>query len=259
MTASENTVLPKTPVWKRFLPLGILAAIIITVFATGAHRYLSPKALVENYTVLNGAVEANLIIALLAYMGIYAVATAVSLPGALVLTVAGGLLFGGLIGGLATVTGATLGATVIYLIACSSLGASLRQKAGPLVAKMQKGFQEDAINYMLFLRLVPLFPFWLVNLAPALLGVALLPYVLTTFIGIIPGTLAYSYAGAGIKGIVEAQAAELDACRAAATEACTVSLGLADLVNKDMLIAFAALGLVALIPVLAKKFFKRKK
>ena len=250
---------PKKKGLSRWLPLLGLGGVMALVFATGTHRYLSPVALVENYASLKAFTESNLIVALGIYIAVYALATAASLPGALILTIAGGLFFGGLVGGLATVLGATIGATLIFLIARTSLGASLREKAGPFIAKMQQGFQDDAVSYLLFLRLVPVFPFWLVNLAPALLGVALVPYVLTTFFGIIPGTFAYSFAGAGIDGIVAAQAEALSACQAAGGADCSVSLGLADLVNRDILIAMVALGVVSLIPVVAKKVLRKKK
>ena len=104
-----------------------------------------------------------------------------------------------------TVVAATIGATIIFLIAKSSFGEALAAKAGPWIGKLRKGFQENALSYLLFLRLVPAFPFVVVNLAPALLGVPLRTYVIGTLFGIIPGTTAYSMAGAGLGSVVEAQ------------------------------------------------------
>ncbi len=129
---------------------------------------------------------------MLAFVALYAAVVALSLPGGAVLTMAGGFLFGWLLGGLASIVGATIGASIVFLIARSALGEFLAARAGPWLSRFRQGFQDDAFSYLLFLRLVPIFPFWLVNLAPALLGVGFVTYVATTFLGIIPGTFAYS-------------------------------------------------------------------
>ena len=109
---------------------------------------------------------------------------------------------------------ATVGATIIFLIAKTSLGEPMAARAGPWLGKLRAGFQENALNYLLFLRLVPLFPFWLVNLAPGLLGVRLPTYLLGTFVGIIPGTFAFAFAGVGLDSVIEAQRAAYQACLA---------------------------------------------
>jgi uncharacterized membrane protein YdjX (TVP38/TMEM64 family) len=102
------------------------------------------------------------------------------------------------------VIAATCGATVVFLIARTALGDSLRQKAGPAMRRMEAGFRENALNYLLFLRLIPVFPFWLVNLVPAFLGVPLATYVLATLVGIIPGSLVYASVGNGLGTVFEA-------------------------------------------------------
>ncbi|MEC9368983.1 MAG: VTT domain-containing protein, partial [Pseudomonadota bacterium] len=141
-----------------------------------------------------------------------------------------------------------------------SFGEALAARAGPWLGKLRAGFQENALNYLLFLRLVPLFPFWLVNLAPALLGVPLLTYVIGTLIGIIPGTFAFSYAGVGLDSLIEAQQRVHQECVAqqASNPAlqCHFTLDPSALVTKELLIAFAGLGAVALIPVVLRKFRK---
>ncbi len=153
-------------------------------------------------------------LALLAFIALYAVTVALSLPGGAVLTLAGGLLFGWLVGGIASVIGATAGAVVVFLIAKSALSDVLAAKAGPWLERFREGFQRDAFNYLLFLRLVPIFPFWLVNLAPGLLGVGFTTYLVTTILGIIPGTFAYSLAGNGLDSVIEAQQALHQSCLA---------------------------------------------
>ena len=119
-----------------------------------------------------------------------------------VLTIAGGYLLGTWLGALSAVIGATLGATGIFLAARAGFG-GLAQRAGPFVGKLEAGFRADAFNYLLVLRLVPIFPFWLVNLVPALVGVRLRSYMLATFLGVIPGTFVYASLGSGLGEIVQ--------------------------------------------------------
>ena len=138
-----------------------------------------------------------MLLSLLAFVALYAAAVALSLPGGAVLTMAGGFLFGWLLGGIASILAATIGASIVFLIARSALGEFLAARAGPWLSRFRQGFQDDAFSYLLFLRLVPIFPFWLVNLAPGLLGVGFATYVATTFLGIIPGTFAFALAGSG--------------------------------------------------------------
>jgi len=244
--------------WTRWLPLVVIAGLMVLVFAMGWHQYLSFKTIGLNYEALKAFIAGNLVVALLAYLALYIVVVALSLPGGLIMTLAGGLLFGWQIGAPATVVAATIGATIIFLVAKTSFGESLAAKAGPWIGKLREGFQENALSYLLFLRLVPAFPFVVVNLAPALLGVPLRTYVLGTLIGIIPGTTAYSIAGAGLGSVVEAQNKVYAACVAANGEAnCTYSIDFSALVTKELVFAGAALGVVALIPVAVNWFKKR--
>src|SRR5213078_2488285 len=127
------------------------------------------------------------IAAVAAYVAIYIIVVALSIPGSLFMTIAGGILFGVAVGGIATV-----------IIAKSACGENLVRRAGPLACKLADGFKADAFNYLLFLRLVPAFPFFLVNLVPALVGVRLPTFVAATFIGIIPGALAFTFLGSGL-------------------------------------------------------------
>lgn len=245
---------------KRILPLVILAGVAALVISQGWHKYLTLESIAENRDVLKSYIDANEVTALLAYMGIYIVVIALSLPGGVFLTLTGGFLFGWLIGGLATVVAATIGATIIFLIAKTSFGEPLAARAGPRLDKLRAGFQDSALNYLLFLRLVPLFPFWLINLAPALLGVGLGTYVIGTFFGIIPGTFAFAYAGVGLDSVIEAQQQAYQSClkgqSAGGAGQCEFTLDPGSLVTPELLIAFAALGMVALLPVILKKFRK---
>lgn len=245
----------------RYAPLVLLGLLMATAYALGWHQYLSFKTIGLNYEALKGFVGQHLVVAVLVYMALYIVVVALSLPGGLVMTLSGALLFGWQLGAIATVIGATIGATIVFLVAKTSFGESLAAKAGPWLGKLRQGFQENALSYLLFLRLVPAFPFFVVNLAPALLGVPLRTYVLGTFFGIIPGTTAFSVLGAGLGSAVESQNAIYNACLAQhasnASSSCVYAIDTKALVTNELLAAFVLLGLVALIPVALKKWSKR--
>lgn len=246
--------------WRKWLPLIAIIALMVFVFAMGWHEHLSFKTIGLNYERLMDFIEANFATALSIYVLAYIVVVALSLPGGLIMTLAGGLLFGWVIAAPATIFGATVGATIIFLAARSSLGEALAAKAGPWVCKLKNGFQENALCYLLFLRLVPVFPFVVVNVVPALLGVPLGTYILGTLLGIIPGTYAFCVAGAGLGSVIDAQNRIYRDCLANNPEnasACPYTVDTSALVTKELLLAFALLGIVALIPVIIKKWSKR--
>jgi len=141
------------------LPLAIIAVIGVTVIAMGWHKQLSLAALVHRRAAIDAFVAEHRMAAIAAAAGVYAVAVALSLPGAAVLTICCGMIFGALAGGLTALVGATAGATVIFLIAKSALGGWLVRRAGRRAEGLAAGFCADAFNYLLFLRLVPIFPF----------------------------------------------------------------------------------------------------
>ena len=246
---------------KRLWPLLLLLGLGGLIIAMGWHRYLTLEHLANNRETLRGLIEGNMALALAAFVAIYAVTIALSLPGGAVLTIAGGFLFGWLVGGAASVVAATVGATVVYLVAKTTLRDILVAKAGPRLKRFAEGFREDAFSYLLFLRLVPVFPFWLVNLAPGLLGVPFATYVLTTALGIIPGTFAFSLAGNGLDSVIEAQQAAHQSCLAKAgeggQESCPYGLDPSALLTPELIAGLVALGLVSLIPV-AVKWFRRR-
>jgi uncharacterized membrane protein YdjX (TVP38/TMEM64 family) len=187
---------------RRLAPLGVLLVAGIAFIAAGGHKYLSFATLAENRDWLCSLVKSWGVAAALVYIAIYGLLVALSVPGGAILTIAGGFLFGTWLGALCAVIGATLGATGIFLAARAGLG-GLAQRGGRFVGKLEAGFRADAFNYLLVLRLVPIFPFWLVNLVPALVGVSLATFVLATFLGIIPGTFVYASLGNGLGSVVE--------------------------------------------------------
>lgn len=253
VTANDVHEHGRSALWKRWLPLLVLVVLMVVGFALGWHRYLTLSSLIRHRETLAAMVDGNLVIAVAAFCAVYVSAVALSFPGASLLTMVGGLLFGALAGGTVTAFAATAGAVIIFLIARTSLGHALKDKAGPMVERVAKGLREDAFNYLLFLRLTPIFPFWLVNVAPALVDVPLRTYVLATFIGILPGTYAYAFLGSGLDSLIAAQEKANPGCAAQGT--CAIDP--AALVTREMIVAFVILGIVSLIPVVAKKWRRR--
>jgi uncharacterized membrane protein YdjX (TVP38/TMEM64 family) len=243
---------------RRLVPLAVVILLGIAVYATGWHRTVSLENLVRHHAALAELVDRHLFLALAAYVGLYVAGVALSLPCGTILTVTGGVLFGGLVGGVAAIGSATLGATCLFLIARSAFGQVLTRRAGPRLANLVESFREDAFNYLLFLRLVPVFPFFLVNLAPALVGVRLAPFVTATALGIIPATFAFAFLGAGLIEAVASQAESFQACELVGRTDCQVDFSIAMALKPQLIAALVALGLVALIPVAVKRLQARK-
>jgi uncharacterized membrane protein YdjX (TVP38/TMEM64 family) len=243
----------------RWTPLVVVVAAACLAYGFGLHRYLALDAIAERHGAMRAFVDNSLLLSIVIYVLIYVAVTALSLPGAAILTILGGFLFGWATGGAVAVVAATLGATIIFLVARSSFGDVLAKKAGPVLKKIIDGFTEDAFNYLLFLRLVPLFPFWLVNIAPALVGVRLKTFILATFVGIIPGTFAFATLGSGLESIIAAQTKMYHACVAEKAVAdCMHYYDPGALLTPQIIAALVALGVVALIPVVVKRLRARR-
>lgn len=187
---------------RRWLPVALLAGALAAFLAAGLGRYLTFASLAAHHEELMGVVSRLGFLAFIAFIAVYAAVTALSVPFGAFLTVTGGLLFGTFAGGLCALLGATLGATTVFLVARTSFGEPLRRRAGPFLRKVEAGFRENATSYLLILRLVPLFPFWLVNLVPALFAVALRTFVVASLFGMAPATFVYASLGAGLGTIV---------------------------------------------------------
>ena len=190
----------------RFLPLALIAAGMAAAFLSGLHRHLGWEALRDARFALLDLVAAHPVAAPAAYVLAYVCVTAFSLPGAAAMTLAGGFLFGTLAGGGLAVVGATIGATAVFAAARTALGDRLRLRTGGMLARIEEGFRRDAASYLLFLRLVPAFPFFVVNIAAALLGARPAIFVATTLVGIVPGTLVFASIGAGLGSVFDAGA-----------------------------------------------------
>ncbi len=231
--APDSTGFSLTRLW----PAALLLAGLAAFFAFDLDKYLSFEALRDNRAFLTEWTTAHQKLAILIYAGIYIAVVAFSLPGGAVMTISGGFLFGPIIGTSVTVIAATIGATLLFIAARTVLGDVLRAKAGPAIRNMEAGFRENELSYMFVLRLVPLFPFFVVNLAPAFLGVSLRTYVIATLFGIIPGTFVYALAGNGLGVVFDAGG--------------TPDLGI--IFKPGILFPILGLALLALIPVLYKR------
>ena len=218
---------------------------------------VSLESLVRHRAAIDDFVASHRMLAIFVYVGIYITVVAVSLPGAALLTLTGGFLFGIAVGASAAVISATVGATLIFLVARTALGEPLLRRAGPRATQLARGFREDAFSYLLFLRLVPAFPFFLVNLVPAFAGVRLGLFVVATAIGIIPGAIVFALAGAGLDSIIAAQKNSYDQCIAAKGADCRLVFEPADVLTPQLIAALVALGLLALMPV-AVKFWRTR-
>ncbi len=188
----------------RLWPFLVLLAIAALLYLLGVTDYLSFEALRQERAWLLARVDHYPLLSAVTFILVYAASTALSLPGGAVLTLAGGFLFGMLLGAVYATIGATAGAVLVFLIARSALGEPLRARAGPWLTRMREGFNRNCLSYLLVLRLVPVFPFWLVNLVPAMLGMPLSTYTLGTVLGIIPGCLIYTSVGAGLGAVFDA-------------------------------------------------------
>jgi uncharacterized membrane protein YdjX (TVP38/TMEM64 family) len=218
----------------KFLPLALIALGAAAFFLVGGQRYLSLAALAEHYAALVSFVDARFFTALALYMLVYIAVVALSLPGATLMSLVGGFLFGTLVATGAVVVAATIGATIIFLAARTAFGEVLRKRAKGFLARMEEGFRENAFSYLLLLRLIPLFPFFIVNIAPALADIPIRTFVAATFIGIMPGAFAYVSAGNGLGAVLE-RGEELNLS------------GL--LLEPEILIPIVALALLALLPI----------
>lgn len=181
-----------------------LVALLLALRFSGLGEWLSFDTLARHRVTLSGWVSGHPLLSAGAFVAIYTMVAALALPGAVWLTLGGGFLFGAALGTALTVAGATMGATLLFLFAQRVFGADALQKLGPKAEGLARGIQANAWSYLLVLRLVPLFPFFLVNLVPAFCGVRPAVFIVTTALGIIPGTAVFALSGAGLGRVLDA-------------------------------------------------------
>lgn len=242
MTETPSTSeAPAGGAWQKIAMIAVLAGCAVLVVAFDLHTYLSFDALKTHRESLLGWYADNGVVAMAVFVAVYAVVVALSLPGAVWMTIGGGFVFGIVQATGLVVVGATIGAVAIFLIARFALREFFMTKTGDAIRRMEQGFNENALSYMLVLRFVPLFPFWLVNLVPALLGVRLTTYAFGTFFGIIPGTFVYCSVGNGLGAVID--------------QGETPDLGV--ILKPEILTPILGLALLSLVPVAYKRFKKR--
>ena len=225
---------------RRFVPLGLLVLAGGLFVALGGHRHLSFTALAANRDWLCGMVQRGGASAAITFVLAYAGLVALSFPAAELLTITAGFLFGRWLGTAYTVVGATIGATIVFLAARAGL-AGLAARAGPWAERLEAGFQRNALNYLLVLRLVPLVPFCLVNLVAGAAGLRLRVYVIGTLIGIVPASFIYASLGTGLGALI------------AAGEQPDLSV----VFEPGVLLPILALATLALLPVACRRWWRR--
>ena len=226
----------------KLLPIIVLLLGIVVFFALGGHHYLSLEVIKNNYQNLVDFTKDNFVTSCLIFSVAYILIVAFSIPGASVMTLLGGFLFGVYVGSILVVFSATIGAVIVYLAVKSALGEVLKSKAKGNIEKMRNGFENDAFNYLLSIRLVPIFPFFIINIACGMLGVKFRDFFWATFLGIIPGSIIYVWVGTGL-GFALKQGEDLN-------------LGI--IFQPQFIVPIIALALLSLAPIFYKKYKGKK-
>ncbi len=233
---AEQNRLIKTKSRGKWVILGLIAVGIAAFFIFDLQKYVTLDALKENKAALRQYAQDHYLVTVVLFILIYILQTALSLPGAAILTLAGGFLYGTVLGAIFVNIGATTGAVLAFMAARYLFRDAVEKRFGKRLARIQSGFASNGLNYLLTLRLIPLFPFFLVNLASGLTRIRLSTYVFATAIGILPGSLVFTNAGKQIGGINSIR----------------------DIASPGVLGAFSLLGLLALVPVVYHKLKKNR-
>ena len=220
----------------KFLPVIIILIAMITVFLFGGFDYLSFDTLRTYHETLKTSLENNKILFPFLFILVYIIATALSIPGGVFLTILAGFLFGKYFATSYVAIGATIGACILFLAAKTAIGDFFLKKAGTRLKKISEGFKKNATCYMLFLRLIPLFPFWLVNIVPAFFKIKFKTFLWTTFFGIMPGSFIFAQAGVGLQSIIEKE-----------------SFDLKSILSFEVILSLSLLAILMLIPIIFKK------
>ncbi len=224
--------------WK-LIALATFLLLIIIINFSGYFSYLNLYQISNNYLFIENYIDSHYFSACLIFILVYILAVIVVMPGAWLLTFSGGFFFGWIIGSFLTIIGATIGACILFILSKSILGKYLNKKIKNkkgMLANFEKNINNNAFNYLLFMRLMPLFPFVFVNIAPSLLGIGFFVFFITTFLGIIPATIIYSLLGSGASDIFVS--GDL--------------FHLKNLISYKIVIGLGGLSLLSLIPIIFK-------
>jgi uncharacterized membrane protein YdjX (TVP38/TMEM64 family) len=227
---------------RRFLPVAILLLGLVCFLLSGVQRHISFETISRNHAELTTWVAANRAPAAILFVIGYAVAVSFSLPAGALLTALSGFLFGVWLGPVLSITAGTIGAVTVFLAARSAFYDLFHARAGPALSRLEEGFRRDSFSYLVFLRLVPIFPFWLVNIVSALLGMRLDRFVLGTIIGAIPGAAIFASLGASFGMLIDRGEVP--------------DLGV--IFQPRILLPLLGLAVLALVPVIYARFRSRK-
>jgi uncharacterized membrane protein YdjX (TVP38/TMEM64 family) len=234
-------VIKKVLHWKRLLPLSLIITGLFLFFFFDLHYYFTFDSLKMHHDYLLHHVEQHYVMSFLIFMAAYVVLVAISFPGATILSLVGGFLFGTWLGTLYVVIAATVGATLVFLAARSAFHEFFQARAHGMVEKLKSNLEENAFSYLLFLRLVPVFPFFVINVVPALVNIPLRIYIASTFLGIIPGALVYVSVGSGLNHLF----------------AMNQSPNMSIIFEWNILLPILALSILSLVPLIYKKYRRR--
>ncbi|HEX8693032.1 MAG TPA: TVP38/TMEM64 family protein [Longimicrobium sp.] len=223
--------------WKKVALATVIFGSLVAFFALGGQRWASFEALKEHREALLAFTRRNYAAMLVGAALVYTAATALSFPVGLAMSLAVGFLFGRWVGTALVVVSASVGSTLAFLSARYLFAESMRKKMGPRLQRLARGFHEDGFNYVLFTRLVPVFPFWLMNLVPAFTPVSTRTFFAATAIGILPGSFVFCWVGESLGRIESTR----------------------ELVSADVLLSLTLLGLLSLVPILWKKLRTRRR
>jgi uncharacterized membrane protein YdjX (TVP38/TMEM64 family) len=219
----------------KFVLVSAVVCAVAVFISLDLGRYLTLASLKSNTDALRAYTDAHYVMSVIVFIVAYCVQTALSLPGAVIFTLTGGFLFGTALGTVYVNMGATSGAVLAFLVARYLFRDAVERRFGAKLETIQHGFSRNAFNYLLTLRLIPLFPFFLVNLASGLTRIRLSTYTAATAIGIIPASIVYANAGSQV-GKIES---------------------IKDIASPGVLGAFALLGGLALVPVAYQRWRAR--
>lgn len=243
VTEIELTGLAQTPERRRlrmilrFGPAALVLVAVVVLLRSPLLGRLSLEGLRESRGALAAFVQAHPLRSVLAYLAVYVTTVALSLPTALILTLTGGFLFGAWLGGTAAAVGCTLGATIVFLISRLTVGDAVEARTGPRVRALAEEIRKDAFFYLLTLRLIPVMPFWLTNVAAGLIAIRVPTFAAATLIGIWPVAVVYAGVGSGLGSLFDSGE----------------PLSLHTLVTPQVLLPLAGLAVLSVLPILYQR------
>lgn len=248
VTEIELTGLAQTPerrrlrLMLRFGPAALVLVAVAVLLRSGLLGRLSLEGLRASRGELLAFVHAHPVESLLVYVLVYVATVALSLPTALILTLTGGFLFGPWVGGIAAAVGCSTGAVIVFLVSRLAVGDAVEARSGPRVRALAEEIKTDAFFYILTLRLIPVTPFWLTNVAAALIAIPVSTFGSATFIGILPPALIYAGIGSGLGAVFDAGQA----------------LSLHALITPRMLLPLAGLAVLSVLPIIYQRWRGRR-